>query len=1053
LICTPKEKSLMVRHVLTVKLGEPEPNFDSVYAHTLIEYGVERNEKPILNFFRDENIRNAFKKSFITGNPSILENEAGYILNWDKLAPELRPEFARFSLIFNEMVDRTCTPAEVRRDGMLKRILKEIKKDDIKSLRELRRVRHESFLADRLTAWFEALGYSIGNYRQLDAKCHVWVLRIPARRTMETIFVRSVERQAELEDVHAVMDCIEKHKADEGWLVSAFRKSKVASETAETLDNVFIYTFDELLEDQADFSQFFRWLETYNDRWRINTDYVPLSCKRVIFDPDNKETIREERYAEAEGWIEGYIDQWLEDSCKDHISILGEFGTGKTWFTHHYAFRLLKKYREAKEKNRPRPRIPILIHLRDFSKALKIESLFSDFFFRMHEIPLPGYSAFEELNRMGKLLLIFDGFDEMAEKLDRQKMINNFWELARVIVPGAKVILTCRTEHFPTARDGRALLNSELKASTEKLSGNPPQFEILDLEKFDEKQIVTVLTKRADKKTIEQITGNPELLDLSTRPVMLEFIIDALPEVTAEKSLNMAKIYYYAITAKLKRDVKSSRTFTSIADKFFFMCELSWEMLFSEKMSLNYREFPNRLRHLFGSVVAEEKDLDHWHFDMMGNSLLIRNEDGDYTPAHRSLLEFFVAYQSVAQLGLLPDEYTGAVCIQSHIDNNRQPANYIWHNYFRRESDQEGNVCLISPLCRFVADQPHKVLEVLGHTGDAVLRFIHDIVSNDDACESFHQMLAIALNLFIDGTYDTEKKQPMLMLIYRIRKLSQHWEKAREDSYTIRNFWKTQHQKDVAVQKDQAKLHVEILKSRISGHEPIRIEMIRVPAGNFLMGDQSETPIHRETINKPFYIGRVPVTQRLYSKVIGENPSIHKGDENPVENVLWIYSIEFCNALSRLSGLAPAYSIGSSDVIWNRDAEGFRLPTEVEWEYACRAGTTDDFSIDNLGSGAWYILNSCDKTEPVGSKTSNAWGIYDMHGNVWEFVWNYFDETSGRSIESHQLPEYYGYHVIRGGGWDSRATLCRSANFSRVHVSGRNNNLGFRLARSCHTVF
>ena len=125
---------------------------------------------------------------------------------------------------------------------------------------------------------------------------------------------------------------------------------------------------------------------------------------------DKKEDDHMKKAQDAE--LSAAIDRWLEDPCKEHISILGEFGTGKTWFTHHYAYQLMKKYLEAKEKGLKRPRLPLGIQLRDYSKALNSESLFSDFFFRKHEVPLPGYSAFEQLNRMGKLLLIFDGFDE-----------------------------------------------------------------------------------------------------------------------------------------------------------------------------------------------------------------------------------------------------------------------------------------------------------------------------------------------------------------------------------------------------------------------------------------------------------------------------------------------------------------------------------------------------------------------------------------------------------------------------------------------------------------
>ena len=140
----------------------------------------------------------------------------------------------------------------------------------------------------------------------------------------------------------------------------------------------------------------------------------------------------------------------------------------------------------------------IVISLRDYAKALDVGNVIAGFFFNKHNIRLTR-EVFDCFNCMGKLLLIFDGFDEMADKVDRQKMINNFWELARVVTPGSKAILTCRTEHFPEAKQGRSLLNAELKASTAALTGGPPQFEVLDLEKFSEAQIRQVLSYKTSE--------------------------------------------------------------------------------------------------------------------------------------------------------------------------------------------------------------------------------------------------------------------------------------------------------------------------------------------------------------------------------------------------------------------------------------------------------------------------------------------------------------------------------------------------------------------------
>ncbi len=324
--------------------------------------------------------------------------------------------------------------------------------------------------------------------------------------------------------------------------------------------------------------------------------------------------------------------------------------------------------------------------------------------------------VFDQLNRMGKLLLIFDGFDEMAAKVDRQQMINNFWELVKVVVPGAKVILTCRTEHFPEAQEGRALLNAELQASTKNLTGETPQFEVLELEKFNDEQIRQVLLHQAETATVDQVMGNPQLLDLARRPVMTDLILEALPDIEAGKPVDMSRVYLYAVRRKMERDIKAERTFTSLADKLYFLCELSWEMLSNDQLSINYKLFPDRIRRLFGSIVQEQNDLDHWHYVMMGQTMLIRNANGDYTPAHRLLLEFFVAYKFAAELGILADDFTelAQAQAQSCLDRSAAPVDYTWSGYFERQLDNSGNCIAIAPLKGFIKESLEKLRENFG---------------------------------------------------------------------------------------------------------------------------------------------------------------------------------------------------------------------------------------------------------------------------------------------------------------------------------------------------
>jgi WD40 repeat protein len=359
----------------------------------------------------------------------------------------------------------------------------------------------------------------------------------------------------------------------------------------------------------------------------------------------------------------------------------------------------------------------LVIALRDYNKALKVESVLSDLFFNKHDIRLNS-SVFDCLNQMGKLVIIFDGFDEMADKVDRQKMINNFWELARVVCPGSKVILTSRTEHFPHDLESRQLLNAELESSTAKLKWESPRFELLELAKFNEAQIRHVLTLEAEEKglstdIVEKVMVRAELLDLARRPVMTELIIEAMPEIEAGKPVDMSRIYYYAIVRKMDRDIKAERTFTSLADKFYFLCEIAWEMLSTERMKLNYREFPDRIRQIFPQLVTEAKDLDHWHYDMMGQTILIRNADGDYTPAHRSLLEFLVAYKFAAEAGVLKADFVAAMQARSDcIDGAAMPQDYTWTGYLQACVTAKCEGRKIAPLRVFIAESS----EYLHHT-------------------------------------------------------------------------------------------------------------------------------------------------------------------------------------------------------------------------------------------------------------------------------------------------------------------------------------------------
>ena len=234
----------------------------------------------------------------------------------------------------------------------------------------------------------------------------------------------------------------------------------------------------------------------------------------------------------------------------------------------------------------------------------------------------------------------------------------------------------------------------------------------------------------------------------------------------------------------------------------------------------------------------------------------------------------------------------------------------------------------------------------------------------------------------------------------------------------------------------------------------IGMKLVLIPKGTFMMGspaseqgrDDDETQ-HEVTISEDYYLGVFEVTRGQYEKVMGTNPSlfqkrvIGKSDSSmyPVEEVSWEDAVEFCKKLSELPEEKKAGRV-------------YRLPTEAEWEYACRAGSKAAYSLGanskKLGDYAWFGENSGSQTHPVGEKKANAWGLYDMHGNVWEWCSDWYGKYPKGSVSDPSGPSEGSDRVSRGGCWGLRAASCRSANRSWLAPSIRNYGYGFRVALS-----
>jgi sulfatase modifying factor 1 len=210
-------------------------------------------------------------------------------------------------------------------------------------------------------------------------------------------------------------------------------------------------------------------------------------------------------------------------------------------------------------------------------------------------------------------------------------------------------------------------------------------------------------------------------------------------------------------------------------------------------------------------------------------------------------------------------------------------------------------------------------------------------------------------------------------------------------------------------------------------------QMVLIPAATFTMGDstgrEDETP-HPVSVSS-FYLDKVPVTQEVYTKVMGANPSKHKDPKCPVERTQWTDAVRFCNKCSELEELTPCYNLDTWEC--NFAANGYRLPTEAEWEYACRAGSTGKYGFgdaeEDLPQYAWLKPHSLGKPQPVGQKLPNRWGLFDMHGNVWQWCNDWHSETYYKESpkEDPRGPATGNVRVLRGGAWDSNPSKCRAA--------------------------
>lgn len=440
-------------------------------------------------------------------------------------------------------------------------------------------------------------------------------------------------------DVNAMLAKIASDSDVDGWLVgpSWARISRESRTIASRSGRVQVLSLTDFYAQMVPFGDYLEALLRQYEASDIPRHYVDLGARKPQFDATRSKVIGADSFRP----IDEYIDSWLESPDQNHISILGDYGTGKTWFCRRYAAKQARKYLADPERNR----IPILISLKEFTKTLKIEPLITDALVNTYGLQLGGgFATFQHLNQYGKLLVIFDGFDEMESKVDQMVTAWNFEELAKAVAPGgrSKVILTCRTPYFQSDLQEVALLMGENEERIDLRSR--PNFEIMHLEQFDDEQVKEALKKRLPESWeyyYQQIRATYDLPNLSRRPVMIEMIVDTLPDVKDLPEINSAVLYQKYTERWIKKNIQEERTFLDAESKQIFMEELAWEMYRSGSPSLHYAEIPDKVQHYFR--LSSKTTIDHYEHDIRAQSYLVRDHQGNYAFAHKSFMEFFVA--------------------------------------------------------------------------------------------------------------------------------------------------------------------------------------------------------------------------------------------------------------------------------------------------------------------------------------------------------------------------------------------------------------------------
>lgn len=493
----------------------------------------------------------------------------------------------------------------------------------------MKEVKGEKF-EKRVAELFEIMGYDVERDKiisssQIDVYVEKEYPFFPYRMIIECKDIKN--DNVGINEVHRlhsiVVNAQKKRIANKGVIIAHKGFTKEAKDLANEIDEIELVTFQEVSNKLINVTDYIN--KTINDfeNSELSKYYIDLRCQ------DEKGQTCEP--------LENFINTWLSDKGRNHISILGDYGTGKTSFCLKFAYECAKKYK----KNPLNNRIPITIPLHNYVKFGNIRQLITDLLINEYGIQINNYCAFERLLHNGKFLLILDGFDEMANKVEKNTILENFKELKKLAVPNSKTILTCRTHYFKTEKEIDELLELKeeplLASEIRKKKG----FEIIYLCRLEECQIEGYLKLHFHdnwNQYLAQIQHIYNLKELAKTPIFLDLVIKTLPKLKKIKDEVITSTRLYEIYTNFWIEREDEKSLITQADKTLFMEELAFQLYINKRFSIHFDELSDTIRKYFSNIP-----LEHLDYDIRNCSFLNCDKQGYYQFSHRSFMEFFVA--------------------------------------------------------------------------------------------------------------------------------------------------------------------------------------------------------------------------------------------------------------------------------------------------------------------------------------------------------------------------------------------------------------------------